>query len=581
MVNYDLPWNPNRLEQRFGRIHRIGQQEVCHLWNLLAQDTREGEVYIQLLEKLDNARKALGDKVFDVLGQLFTGRSLRELLMDAVRYNADPAVKARMQEIDEAVNSDHLLELLERRALVKQGMDTSKVRDLRQQMERAMARRIHPHYVHDFFLEAFRRLGGKAFPREQGRYEITHVSPQLLDRDQQIGVGVPVQPRYERICFENEHVGQSPRAELVSPGHPLLEACISLIWERHGEVLGQGAVLIDDQDPGAEPRLLVCLEHGLQDGRKNRQGQQQLISNRLQFLEISRSGAAKPAGSAPYLDYRPLRDGERELIQPLLGDDWLNQDWDQLVLAHAMQTLVPEHLEEIRSERLERIEKARQEIQARLQRQINHWSRQYEELKHKDSAGKKTRLPAQVAKERAELLVNRLGKRMAALDAEAQISARVPLIKGGALIVPAGLLRQIRGETPNASVDADAKKRVDLLAMAAVFAAERALGRIPIDRSEQRGIGYDIESAAPDGTLVFIEVKGRVEGADSVTVTTNELKCGNNKPESFRLAISTISGDQASPPRYVSGIDWGRPGFGSTGQNFSLAQLLSVAEGPH
>ena len=113
MVNYDLPWNPNRLEQRFGRIHRIGQQEVCHLWNLLAQDTREGEVYIQLLEKLDNARTALGDKVFDVLGQLFTGRSLRELLMDAVLYNADPAVKARMQEIDEAVKSDHLLELLE------------------------------------------------------------------------------------------------------------------------------------------------------------------------------------------------------------------------------------------------------------------------------------------------------------------------------------------------------------------------------------------------------------------------------------------------------------------------------------
>ena len=90
MVNYDLPWNPNRLEQRFGRIHRIGQKEVCHLWNLLAKDTREGDVYIQLLKKLEAAREALGDKVFDVLGQLFSGRSLRELLMDAVRYNEQP-----------------------------------------------------------------------------------------------------------------------------------------------------------------------------------------------------------------------------------------------------------------------------------------------------------------------------------------------------------------------------------------------------------------------------------------------------------------------------------------------------------
>ena len=100
---------------------------------------------------------------------------------------------------------------------------SAKVEQLRQQMERAMAKRIHPHYVHDFFLEAFRRLGGKVNPREKGRYEITYVPPLLMDRNQQIGNGLPVQPRYERICFEKEHVADSPRAELVSPGHPLLQ----------------------------------------------------------------------------------------------------------------------------------------------------------------------------------------------------------------------------------------------------------------------------------------------------------------------------------------------------------------------
>src|SRR5204862_3844315 len=86
MVNYDLPWNPNRLEQRFGRIHRIGQTEVCHLWNLVASETREGDVYRRLLEKLEEARKALGGQVFDVLGRLqFDGRPLRELLIEAIR----------------------------------------------------------------------------------------------------------------------------------------------------------------------------------------------------------------------------------------------------------------------------------------------------------------------------------------------------------------------------------------------------------------------------------------------------------------------------------------------------------------
>ena len=106
MVNYDLPWNPNRLEQRFGRIHRIGQTEVCHLWNLVAEETREGDVYRRLLEKLEEARQALGGQVFDVLGKLqFEGRPLRELLIEAIRYGDRPEVRARLtQAIEHGVD---------------------------------------------------------------------------------------------------------------------------------------------------------------------------------------------------------------------------------------------------------------------------------------------------------------------------------------------------------------------------------------------------------------------------------------------------------------------------------------------
>jgi superfamily II DNA/RNA helicase len=97
MVNYDLPWNPNRLEQRFGRIHRIGQTEVCHLWNLVARETREGDVYLRLLQKLEEERKALGGQVCDVLGRVaFENRPLRELLIEAVRYGDQPEVRARL-----------------------------------------------------------------------------------------------------------------------------------------------------------------------------------------------------------------------------------------------------------------------------------------------------------------------------------------------------------------------------------------------------------------------------------------------------------------------------------------------------
>jgi SNF2 family DNA or RNA helicase len=147
MVNYDLPWNPNRLEQRFGRIHRIGQTEVCHLWNLVAEETREGDVYRRLLEKLEEARQALGGQVFDVLGKLqFDGRPLRDLLIEAIRYGDQPEVRARLTHaIEHGVDRPHLEGLIEDRALAHDAMDSSRVARIREEMERAEARRLQPH----------------------------------------------------------------------------------------------------------------------------------------------------------------------------------------------------------------------------------------------------------------------------------------------------------------------------------------------------------------------------------------------------------------------------------------------------
>src|SRR5206468_5678811 len=142
MVNYDLPWNPNRIEQRFGRIHRIGQTEGCHLSNLVAGETREGEVYRTLLEKLEQARTALGGQVFDVLGKLqFEGRPLRDLLIEAIRYGERPEVRARLtQVVAHAFDKSQLQDLLEERALAHDAMDASRVYRIREEMERAEAR---------------------------------------------------------------------------------------------------------------------------------------------------------------------------------------------------------------------------------------------------------------------------------------------------------------------------------------------------------------------------------------------------------------------------------------------------------
>jgi hypothetical protein len=204
MVNYDLPWNPNRLEQRFGRIHRIGQTEVCHLWNLVAAETREGDVYRKLLEKLEQARQALGGQVFDVLGKLqFEGKALRDLLIEAIRHGEKPEVMAFLTTVlDTTLDRAHLQDLIEERVLAHDAMDAGRVRHIREDMERADARRLQPHYIESFFHEAFKRLGGTAKQREPRRFEITHVPAPVRNRDRLIGIGEPVLPRYERIAFE-------------------------------------------------------------------------------------------------------------------------------------------------------------------------------------------------------------------------------------------------------------------------------------------------------------------------------------------------------------------------------------------
>ena len=584
MINYDLPWNPNRLEQRFGRIHRIGQREVCHLWNLIAKDTREGDVYVRLLEKLEIEREALGGKVYDVLGRLFDQKPLRDLLMEAVRYGSDPEIKARLdQAVDGAVDHEHLQTILAERALVNDSMDTSRIAAIREDMERAFARRLQPHFIQAFFLDAFPRLGGKIHRREEGRWEITHVPQAIRERDRHIGMGAPVLKRYERVCFDKDRVDEQPRAELICPGNPLLESTIDLVLERHGELMKRGAVLVDDDDASESPRLLFYLEHAIQDGRRTRRGEPLTISKRLQFVEVGPDGDYRQVGAAPYLDYRPTTDSEHEVLAPQLDADWLKRDWEQEVLSFATAQVIPGHLEEVRSERLEQIDKVEREVKARLTKEISYWDRRAQDLKEKERAGKDTRLPAGVAQERADQLADRLQGRTAELQKERHIVPGSPQIKGGALIIPRGLLEKLQGRaavSADDGVDAEARKRVEMIAMKVVMDAERALGREPKDVSATKGLGHDLESRCTDGRLVFIEVKGRANGADQVTLTTNEIRRANNIPEQFRLAVVIVENDAGSEPVYVRDFDFGAPGFAQTSATFSLSTLLKYGGPP-
>ncbi len=587
MVNYDLPWNPNRLEQRFGRIHRIGQTEVCHLWNLVADETREGDVYRKLLDKLEQARQSLGGQVFDVLGKLhFQGRPLRTLLVEAIRYGEQPEVRARLTTaLDHALDRGRLQDLLEERALADDSMDASRVHRIREKMERAEARRLQPHYIESFFQEAFQRLGGSAKQRETGRYEVTHVPAPVRNRDRSIGIGEPVLRRYERIAFQKSLLAPQgqPLAAFVCPGHPLLDAVIDLTLERHRDLLKRGAVLVDDRDEGNKPRVLFFLEHAIQDASLTRSGDRRVISERMLYVELDADGAARHVHYAPYLDYRPLAEDDpgREQILEQSQCAWIDREVEKAAQGYAVAKVVPEHLKEVRDAKLALISKTEVAVKDRLTKEITYWDHRAEQLKLQEQAGKTgARLNSGEARKRADTMQTRLQKRLEELRLEAQISPLPPVVLGGMLVVPKGLIDEMSGREPAGTKTAIDTQKAAARARAIIMDVERNLGFDPTDREFEK-LGYDIESRVPDtGKLRFIEVKGRAESADTVTVTRNEILYSLNKPEDFILGIVEFQEGGRHRAHYLRKPFQREPDFGVTSVNYDFAVLLARAGKP-
>lgn len=593
MVNYDLPWNPNRLEQRFGRIHRIGQREVCHLWNLVANETIEGQVYKALFAKLDQEREALGGKVFDVLGQLRFGdkQSLRDLLVEAIRYGDRDDVRARLDKVIEgSVNRDEIERLLRGNALY-QAEPSLNVREIAEAMERAHARRLQPHYIASFFEEAFGQLGGRLKPRETGRWEISHVPGILRQRGRQIGRGAPLLDRYERITFDRayRHVDGKPTASFVVPGHPLLDSVIDVTLERYRSLLKQGAILVDDDPLVTAPRVVAMLEHEIVDGRINRHGDPLTVSKRLQFVEMLEDGTIRDGGPAPYLDARPAHPEETFALAAFLEADWLNEDIERSAVSYAITHLSQKHLAEVYDRTQRFVDRAKAAVHERLTQQIQYWDNRYIDLSDQEKAGKHTRQTSDIARQRRDDLMQRLEARTADLELQGRLAPRKPRHLGAMLVIPASLLTNAENPESIASTLAQ-RRRIERIAMDAVMAHERAIGNEPLDVSA-RNVGYDIESRVPGGplgSLRLIEVKGRTADATTVTVTRNEILTALNAPETWFLALVsvdpsledeaglTLAEDVTLLQRPFVGMQ--EPSFKEAGRIFYINQLVQTTQ---
>lgn len=536
MVNYDLPWNPNRIEQRFGRIHRIGQVEVCRLWNLVASNTREGEVFTRLLEKLDQMRQTYGGKVFDVLGEAFTETPLRNLLLDAIQYGERPDVKAKMHKVIDASVGEGLRDLLDERALASENLAEADLHALRTAMDEARARRLQPHYIEMAFKTAFTRLGGRMVKREQGRYEIANVPQQI----RAAGRG-PIATRYARVTFElgKVHAEELTRADLLAPGHPLHDAVMDESVRQFGGSLHRGTVLVSSTLE--EPHLLVGVIEEVGDATG------ESVARRFGYAYVDSYGAVTPAGPAPYLDCvaapeSAVTEGARRL-------PWL-ADAEDRATSWIIANQLAEYLAEIKPRRLTDLSKARDLVTKRLQGERDRLLLDAAIASEKEQAGERTKESSESLNRKAVELDVRLHKRLELLDQQQLMSTKPPRIVTAALVLPVSMLEADLPAT--APMHAKETKEVERRGVDLVLARERELGRNPIEQAFNNP-GFDILSTDSKGDTYRIEVKARIEGATDFFVTHNEVMTGKNAVPRYRLALVKVDprGPQHDEVRYL------------------------------
>lgn len=537
MVNYDLPWNPNRIEQRFGRIHRIGQPEVCRLWNLVASNTREGAVFTRLLDKIEEQRKAYGGKIFDVLGAAFDETPLRDLLIEAIRHGELPEVRAQMHQIIDDRVAEGLKELLEERALAQDSLAKADLATLRRQMDEARTRRLQPHYIEWAFRNGFTRLGGRITRREKGRFEISNVPAAIRNAARRS----PIATRYQRITFEltNVELEGRPRADLLAPGHPLHDAVVDQTIERLTAALDSGTVLVSATVD--EPTLLVGVIEELVDATG------ESVAKRFGYAFVDATGSAAPAGPAPYLDCVAAPAGP--VTQQARALPWLG-DAEAKATSWIIANQLPTYLDEVRSRRHLEIQRTREQVIRRLNQEINRLAGEAMAASEKETAGERPRESSDSLSRKAADLEARLERRLRELDRQAQISTKPPRVVTSALLLPLGAVEEeIPAEAPIHAVET---KEVERRGIDLVLDQERRLGRQPTEQAFNNP-GFDVLSEVTDGDPIRIEVKARIAGSPDFFVTHNEVVTGKNAAPRYRLALVRVDprGAEFDDVRYL------------------------------
>jgi len=513
MINYDIPWNPNRLEQRMGRIHRYGQQKDVYMFNLVAEDTREGMVLAKLLDKLDEIREKLGsDRVFDVIGDVFEGRNLYQLIIDAVT-NAR-SMDDILKELDIRPDEEYIARIREAlgESLATRFIDYTRIKEM---ADRAKEYRLIPEYVEEFFKRVFTRAGGK-FREVKGGFTAIESVPyeirRIAESDEFRNKYGILMKHYPKVTFDKDLAFKNPDAEFISFGHPLLEALLEWVLREFGEKARKGAVF---KDPSGKLNGYIWFYVGeVMDGREKVAGRK--------ILAIYDDGKnRREINPAVLWDLSPYNayNGSEEIS-------------DREILPAVIEA-VERYKEEIANERRRQAEIKRKYGLKSLEYLINELDAELVELYERQERGEKVDLAIRNKEDRKRKYEEDRKSLEKEIEREQSLSISTPELLTVIRVIP----------ERNEMVE---DEEIERIGMEIAMEYERLHGREPEDVSAE-DLGFDIRSRG-EGEIRYIEVKARA-GTGEIVLTPNEWMKAKRFKEQYWLYV--VENAATSPVLYI------------------------------
>jgi len=522
MVNFDIPWNPMRLEQRMGRIHRYGQERDCLIFNFVAANTREGQVLERLLERLREIRRELGsDQVFDVVGQIVPANYLERLFRElyAGRMTQQAVLDRIIKDFDRERFSRICQSTLE--GLAKKDLNLSVILG---RTAEAKERRLVPEVVEEFFLQAAPVAGIPTPKGRHGIYTVGRIPRHLKSTGERLEPRFgPLGREYRRITFDKRHLAEDPTLEWVTPGHPLFEVVREEVWEKVQADLRRGAVFYDLNR--TTPSRLEVYAASIADGRGN------TLHRQVFVVEIADSGNMRLHQPTVFLDLMPAN--AITAVNPPITPD--PGEVERFLLERGLEPF----LQKVHQERQKELDTIARHVEVSLLTLIDRQQRQIVELLERKEQGEDVALALGEAERRLDELNARLERRRQEIQRERQLAIADLARLGSALVLPHPKRENF------ASMVRD--EEVERIAIEEAMRYERERGWIPEDVSaEDRG--FDILSRHPEsGGVRFIEVKGRA-GVGAVALTRNEYKTAERLRNDYWLYVVF---DSATQPRLL------------------------------